>query len=111
MAAKFVLKKTSSGQFRFSLQAANGRTVLGSEGYADKRGALNGIQSVRKSAASDARFERRTGSNGQPYFVLLASNKQVIGQSEMYADKRNMESGIASVKANAPGAAVDDQTG
>jgi uncharacterized protein YegP (UPF0339 family) len=42
--------------------------------------------------------------------VLLAKNKQVIGQSEMYSGKAAMEKGIASVAANAAKAALDDLT-
>jgi uncharacterized protein YegP (UPF0339 family) len=42
--------------------------------------------------------------------VLLAANKQVIGQSEMYSSVAAMEKGINSVKTNAPDASVDDLT-
>ena len=48
--------------------------------------------------------------NGKPFFNLIAKNKQIIGTSQMYASKASMENGIASVKANAPDAKVDDQT-
>ena len=44
------------------------------------------------------------------YFVLTATNGQVIGQSEMYSDNSGMENGIASVKENAADAKIDDQT-
>jgi len=39
-----------------------------------------------------------------PAFVLTAANGEPIGRSEMYSSGSVMESGIASVKANAPGA-------
>ncbi len=54
MAAKFELKKTSSGQFRFNLKAGNGEIIATSESYTTKSGALNGIESVKKNAASAA---------------------------------------------------------
>lgn len=110
MAGKFVLRKTDKGNFVFNLKASNGQVILTSQPYADKRGALNGIESARKNAAKDANFERRTASNGQPYFVLKAANTQIIGQGEMYSAKATMENGIASVMRNAPDAIVDDQT-
>src|SRR3954463_12541956 len=110
MAGKFELKKSSNGQFRFSLKAGNGQVILTSELYTEKRGAQAGIESVKRNAPIDERYERKTAKNGEPYFVLKASNGQVVGQSETYSSTSAMESGIESVKKNAPDAAVDDQT-
>lgn len=61
---------------------------------------------MRKSSQKDENFQRKTASNGSPYFVLVASNGQTIGKSEMYSSAAAMENGIQSVKTNAPGAAV-----
>jgi uncharacterized protein YegP (UPF0339 family) len=110
MPGKFVLKKTAKGKFVFNLKASNSVTILTSEGYADRSSALKGIESVRRNAGKDANFEVRAAKNGQPYFVLKAANKEVIGQSEMYASPRSMKKGIASVKANAAAATVEDLT-
>ncbi len=108
MAAKFEIKKTSAGKFMFNLKAANGQIVLTSQQYQDKSGAKDGIASVQKCAAKDANYEKKTSAKGEPYFVLLADNREVIGKSEMYSSAKAMEGGIASVKANAPMAAVED---
>ncbi len=43
-------------------------------------------------------------------FNLLATNGQVIATSEVYSSKASCLNGIESVKANAPVAAVEDQT-
>lgn len=110
MAGKFELKKAKSDQFHFVLKAGNGQVILQSEMYESRASAENGIASVRKNAAEDARYERKTGSNGKPYFVLKAANHQVIGQSQMYESAAAMENGIESVKKHAPEAATDDQT-
>ena len=56
-------------------------------------------------------FVLQKSAKGQFYFVLKASNGQVIAQSEMYNSKSAATDGIASVKANAPDAETDDQTG
>ena len=111
MAGKFVLRKTPKGKFVFNLKAANSAVILTSESYADRSAALKGIASVRKNAGKDANFEVRTAKNGQPFFVLKAANKEVIGQSERYASTRNMRKGIASVMANAATAEIEDLTG
>lgn len=111
MAAKYDLKKTSAGQFMWNLKAGNGEIILTSESYTEKSGAQNGIESARKNAPADGNYERKSSAKQQPYFVLKAANSQVIGTSEMYSSTSAMENGIASVKANAPDAKVDDQTG
>jgi uncharacterized protein YegP (UPF0339 family) len=110
MAGKFELKKASDGQFRFNLKAGNGQVILTSELYTEKRGALSGIESVKRNAPIDERYERKENKKGDPYFVLKASNGQVVGQSESYSSTSAMEGGIESVKKNAPDAETDDQT-
>ena len=45
------------------------------------------------------------------HFNLVAANGQVIATSEAYEQKQSALHGIESVKQNAPGAEVDDQTG
>jgi uncharacterized protein YegP (UPF0339 family) len=49
---KFVLKKTSNGQFRFNLVAVNGQVVATSESYTRKASALETIESIKKGAGS-----------------------------------------------------------
>jgi uncharacterized protein YegP (UPF0339 family) len=54
MAAKFVLKKGSTGKFSFSLVATNGQVIATSEAYESKASAVNGIESVKRNAADAA---------------------------------------------------------
>lgn len=110
MPGKFELYKDKAGEFRFRLKAGNGEIILASEGYKQKASAKNGIESVRKNAANDARFERRETKGGAPRFNLKASNGQVIGTSESYSSDSARENGIKSVMKNAPDAKLDDQT-
>lgn len=110
MAGKFELYKDKRGEFRFRLKAGNGEIILASEGYKDKSGATNGIESVKKNAADAARFEKKISKSEKPYFVLKAGNHQVIGNSEMYESDASCENGIKSVMNSAPDASVDDQT-
>ena len=110
MASKFQLKKSKNDKFFFSLHAGNGQSILSSEMYEAKASALGGIESVKKNAPDDARYERLSGKDGSPYFVLKATNGQVIGSSEMYESEASRDNGIASVKANAPEASVVNET-
>ncbi len=107
MAAKFELKSNAKGQFSFNLKAGNGQVILTSETYDSRAAAENGIESVRKNAASADRFERKTSKKNEPYFVLKAGNGEVIGRSEMYSAAAAMENGIQSVMKSAPGATLD----
>jgi len=47
---KFVVKKTSNGEFRFNMVATNGQVVATSESYKQKASAMNTIASIQKSA-------------------------------------------------------------
>jgi len=110
MAGKFELKTAKSGQFHFNLLAGNGQIIMQSEMYESKPSALNGIASIQKNAADDARYERLVSKTEKPYFTLKAANHQVIGQSQMYENESGRNNGIESVKKNAPEAEVVDLT-
>ena len=110
MAGKFEIYKDKKGEFRFRLKASNGQNILASEGYKDKSGCNNGIESVKKNAADDKRYERKDTKSGKFMFNLKAGNNQVIGTSESYESVAARDNGIESVKKNAPDAKVDDQT-
>ena len=110
MPGKFEIKRAKDGQFYFNLLAGNGEVILTSEMYRAKASAKNGIESVKKNASTDERFERRSAKNGKPFFVLKARNHEVIGRSESYESEKSRDNGINSVKTNAGGAKVEDET-
>ena len=106
MAGKFEVYTDKAGEFRFRLKASNGQAILASEGYKDKSGCMNGIESVKKNAPDDARYERKQGASGKFMFNLKAGNHQVIGTSQSYESEASRDNGIESVKKNAPDAEV-----
>jgi uncharacterized protein len=108
MPGSFELSKGTSGQFHFNLIASNRRVILTSEAYKRKQSALNGIASVKKNAKKRYNFEKRTAKKGKHYFVLLANNGEIVGQSQMYAHASSAYLGIRSVMNNAPAAKVND---
>ncbi len=108
MPGTFELSKNKVGQFCFNLLAANKRVILTSEAYATRASAVAGIVSVRKNGALRERFERRIAKSGKSYFVLLAKNGEIIGQSQMYAHASSCYLGIRSVMVNAVEAALLD---
>ena len=50
---KFEVYNDKKGEFRFRLKATNGQIIAVSEGYKAISGCLNGIESVKKNAASE----------------------------------------------------------
>lgn len=59
MPGKFVVKKGSTGKFRFNLVSTNGQIVATSEAYNSKASCMNGVRAVR-SLAADAEVEDQT---------------------------------------------------
>lgn len=64
MAGKFVLKRGTTGKFRFNLLASNGRVLATSEAYETRAAAMRGIESVRTNAVK-ARLEDDTETAGR----------------------------------------------
>jgi uncharacterized protein YegP (UPF0339 family) len=56
------------------------------------------------------KFVLKKGLTGKFHFTLLAGNGQAIATSESYESRQSAMNGIESVKSNAAGAEVDDQT-
>lgn len=110
MAAKYELKATKTG-FNFNLKAPNGKYVLTSETYSDKKAALKGVESVRKNSADPRAYETRKSKKGEPYFVLLAKNKEVIAKSEMYKTAKGCRNGVESTQKFGGEARVEDLAG
>ncbi|RIV27581.1 DUF1508 domain-containing protein [Fibrisoma montanum] len=103
---KFVINTRKNGEYQFQLKAGNGQVILVSEGYTSLSGCENGIESVKKNAPNDDRYDRRTTESGKFRFNLKAGNGQVIGTSESYESESGRDNGIESVKKNAPDAEV-----
>jgi hypothetical protein len=92
-----IFQSDKNEKYYFRLKASNGQVILSSQGYAGKPSCKNGIESVKKNAGNPDCYERKEASNGKLHFNLLAMNKQVIGNSQMYAGKSGMENGIQAV--------------
>lgn len=107
---KFIITKRVNNEYQFNLKSGNGEIILTSEGYTTKANCHKGIESVRINSQDDTRYDRKVAVNGKDYFVLKARNGEIIGRSQFYSSKSSMESGITSVKTNAPTAEIVDET-
>jgi uncharacterized protein YegP (UPF0339 family) len=106
MAGKFEIYKDKAGEFRFRLKSGNGQIILASEGYKERGGCKNGVESVKKNASLEERFKKYETKSGKFAFSLLAANHQTIGTSQQYETADSRDKGIKSVMTNAPDAAV-----
>lgn len=107
---RFEIYKDKAGQYRFRLRGDDGKNMLNSEGYLSQTGCKNGIDSVRMNATTDRRYLRLVSKNGESYFNLKASNGKIIGTSERYQNRQDMENNIHSLMNNAVKASVADLT-
>lgn len=120
---KFVVRETATGS-KFDLKAGNGEIIATSQVYASKASCLKGVESVKVNAPTapvedqtkegfaverNPKFEVYADKAGELRFRLKASNGQVIATSEGYKSMASCQNGIASVKKNAPDAAVVEE--
>ena len=110
MSGKYVLHPAGTDQFHWDLKAGNAQTILSSQMYAAKQGAMTGIESCRTNSGDEVRYTRMTSKDTKPYFVLKAGNGEVIGTSQMYSSESARDAGIASCKENGPSATTQDET-
>jgi uncharacterized protein YegP (UPF0339 family) len=94
----------ADGRSYFHLLAGNGQKVLRSQGYADARGAANGIDSVRENGADPANFRVLEAADGRWYFNLIAGNGWVIGTSGLYGTQASAARGVGTVVSLVEGA-------
>ena len=117
---KFVIKEAKTG-FMFNLKAGNGEVIATSEVYSSLDACKNGCASVAKNAPIAAledqtvegfateknpKFEVYADKRGEFRFRLKAANGQIIAVGEGYKAKASCLNGIASIRKNAPEAAV-----
>ena len=128
---KFIIKKTPTGAFNFSLYAANMEKIaVASQVYSTKAACKKGMESIGKHAAkciAEDRVEDQTlqkptektcpkfeiyfDKAGLYRYRLIASNGESIAMSEEgYKSKNGVMNGIKSVSINAVGAEIVDET-
>ncbi len=81
MPGKFVIKKGSTGKFRFNLLSTNGQVVATSEVYNSKASAMGGVRSVKK-LAGEASIEDQTTkewADGEAARKAASTGKKATG--------------------------------
>lgn len=94
---RFEIFRGLDGKSYFHLRAKNGEIVLQSQGYSSRAKAAGGVASVQTNGLIAARYTVLPAVDGRHYFVLKATNGQIIGRSQLYASKYNAERGVNTV--------------
>ena len=110
MSGKYLLHSAGDSQFHWDLKAGNAQTILSSQMYKAKAGAVSGIESCRTNSGDEVRYTRMTSEKNQPYFVLKAGNGEIIGTSQMYSSEAARDAGVVSCKENGPTGVTQDET-
>jgi len=87
---KFIVKKGSTGKFRFNLLSTNGQVVATSEAYNSKASAMGGIRAV-KSLSADAVIEDQTTkewADGEPARKAAAAAKKAASAAKKKVAKK-----------------------
>ena len=93
-AGKFDLWQSNDG-WHFHLTAGNGATLLTSEAYTSRTGAINGILSVENNGVDNAQYQVVQAKNG--YLLhLVAGNNEIISFSQVYSSKSNATRAVTS---------------
>src|SRR6185503_20724897 len=93
---KVDLWQSSDSQWRFHVVSGNGRTLLTSEGYTSRTGALNGILSVLDNGVDPAMYQVNKTASGKYNLRLRAANYEVIAFTQAYATKSSATRAINS---------------
>ncbi len=89
-------------EYYFHFKNDDGVVILISEGYTKESSRENGIHSVIKNSQYERRYDRRTDTYGNHYFILKAANGQEIGRGKLYQTTAEMEEALNQLKASAP---------
>ncbi|MGH4036576.1 MAG: YegP family protein [Sphaerochaeta sp.] len=123
MPGKFIIKKTPKGFFRFSLVAANSRTILTSKNYTTRATCLAGIDTIKKN--SEIEIEDKTlqkpvekkcpkfevyldKANLYRYRMIAANGMNVAISEDGYSTKSGCVNGISAISRAVEDASVDE---
>lgn len=93
---KLDLWQSADSQWHFHVVSGNGRTLLSSESYTSRTGAINGILSVLDNGVDPAQYSLNKAANGGYNLRLKAANYETIAFTQVYSSKSNATRAIKS---------------
>lgn len=101
MPGHYELKRAGEHYF-FTLNAANGDTLLTSELYTTKGGAEYALVIVRKHTEINTSYQRKVAISGALFFTLQPVSGELLATSEMFSSIAARERAIRSALRNGP---------
>jgi uncharacterized protein len=92
---KLKLWQSTDSQWRFHVVSGNGRTLLTSEGYTSRTGAINGALSVLENGVDPAMYAVNKTATGYN-LRLRAANWETIAFTQVYSTKSSATRAITS---------------
>src|SRR5881394_2271081 len=83
---KVDLWQATDGQWHFHVVSGNGRTLLPSEAYTSRTGAINGLLSVLDNGVDPAQYVVNKAATGYN-LRLRAANYEIIAFTQVYSTK------------------------
>ncbi|MBP6631753.1 MAG: YegP family protein [Kofleriaceae bacterium] len=95
--ASFDVWQNEGGAWFFHMTASNGQTLLSSEAYENRVGALSGLLSVLDNGGLTSRYTTKKGTDGKYYVSLKAANGATIATAQGYKSKSNATRAITAM--------------
>lgn len=92
---KVDLWQASDAQWHFHVVSGNGRTLLTSEAYTSRTGAINGLLSVLDNGVDPAQYAVNKAATGYN-LRLKAANNEIIAFTQVYSTKSSATRAITS---------------
>ncbi len=93
-----LIKKDNENEYRFKLKAQNGKVLLTSISFSNKKEASNTIEYLKSSPSKELSFERKTNFEGKFLYNLKNEHGSLIGHSQLYSSEAGLENGISNLK-------------
>ena len=92
------ITQEDNNQCKFCLKTEKGHVLLTSISFPDEAEMRTNIAELSGKTQNPIRFERKTDTSGKFLFSILNSNRQIIGNSQLYDSEAGMENGIKNLK-------------
>ena len=105
--ARFEIYADRLGEWRFRYCCSESQPRLrASEGYSAKVNALKAVESLRRNAPIDARYDFKVNSRGRHFFTLRARNGNILAVSRNHVDEDDLHADVAKIRAEIEDAQV-----
>ena len=105
--AAFEVYADRIGEYRFRFTCGDGVARLrASEGYTAKANALKAVESVRKNALLEQRYDFKQNNRGKHFCTVKARNGNILAVSRNHVSYDELLDDVEAIKAEVEGASL-----